>query len=120
MQKMTIAQKFDDVVNFITGEGQVTLSQDEIVEFLLDRKDKAIKKAGNRKPTSTQKANEGIKAIILDNLTTAGQTVTELQDSTPDLAVYSNQKLSAILRQMVLDGSVTKTIDKKKSYFSLA
>ena len=36
--KMTIAEKFDDVINFITGEGQVTLSQDEIVEFLYDRK----------------------------------------------------------------------------------
>lgn len=120
MQKMTIAQKFDDVVNFITGEGQVTLSQNEIVEFLNDRKDKAIKKAGNRKPTSTQKANEGIKAIILDNLTAEGQTVTELQANTPDLAEYSNQKLSAILRQLVLDGSVVKTVDKKKSYFSLA
>lgn len=120
MQKMTIAQKFDDVVNFITGEGQVTLSQDEIVEFLLDRKDKAVKKAGNRKPTSTQKANEGIKAIILDNLTAEGQTVTELMQTVDDLAGYSNQKLSAILRQMVIDGSVVKTVDKKKSYFSLA
>ena len=119
MQKMTIATKFDEVIKAINGEASA-LSTEEIVDFLNDRKEKAIKKTGTRKPTATQKENEGVKAIILDNLTVEGQTVSDLMKNVSDLAGYSNQKLSALLRQLVLDGSVVKTIDKKKSYFSLA
>ena len=119
MQKMTIATKFDEVIKAVQGEDSV-MSVEEIVDFLTDRKDKAVKKAGTRKPTANQKENEGIKGIILDNLTAEGQTVSELMAGTPDLAGYSNQRLSALLRQLVLDGSVVKTVDKKKSYFSLA
>lgn len=119
MQKMTIATKFDEIAKMVRGE-ESALSVEEALDFLADRKDKAQKKAGTRKPTATQKANEGIKAVILDNLTAKGITVTEMMQNIPDLAGYSNQKLSAILRQMVIDGSVVKTVDKKKSYFSLA
>jgi hypothetical protein len=32
----------------------------------------------------------------------------------------SNQKISALVRQLVLDGTVVKTTDKKKSIFSVA
>ena len=34
------------------------------------------------------------------------------------LGGYSNQKLSALMRQLVADGLVKKVVDKKKSYFS--
>ena len=116
---MTIATKFDEVIKAVSGEASA-MSTEEIVEFLNDRKAKAEKKAGTRKPTANQKENEGIKTVILDNLTAEGQTVSELMANTPDLAGYSNQRLSALLRQLVIDGSVIKTVDKKKSYFSLA
>ena len=36
-----------------------------------------------------------------------------------DMANYSNQKLSALLRMLVKAGRVVKTVDKKKSYFSV-
>ena len=36
------------------------------------------------------------------------------------MAEYSNQKLSALLKKLVEAGKVTKVVDKKKSYFSLA
>jgi DNA-binding HxlR family transcriptional regulator len=121
MQKITIATKFDALADYIqNGENSIFPTPEDAIEFINDRKEKAVKKAGSRKPTATQKANEGIKAVILDNLTAEGITVTEMMQNIPDLAGYSNQKLSAILRQMVLDGSVVKTVDKKKSYFSLA
>ena len=117
--KMTIADKFDDVINFITGEGQVTLSKDEIVDFLYDRKDKAVKKGGSRKVTARQKENEGIKATILEVLTDKGITVTELLGKL-DIEDMTNQRASALLRQLVLDGKVVKTVEGKKSYFSVA
>ena len=35
------------------------------------------------------------------------------------MANYSNQKLSALLKQLVKENRVVKTVDKKKSYFSI-
>ena len=58
---------------------------------------------------------------IYDALAEVGSpvTITELQSQVPTMAEYSNQKLSALMKKLVDNGRVTKTIDKKKSYFSI-
>ncbi len=78
------------------------------------------KKAGNKKPTKTQEENEVLKGVILDTLTDEGVTVSELQAKNEVLGGLSNQRVSALLRQMIVDGKVEKVVDKKKSFFSLA
>ena len=119
MQKMTIATKFDEVAKMIRGE-ESALSVEDALAFLDDRKAKAAAKAGSRKPTATQKENEGIKAVILDALTTEGITVTNLINSVPELAGFTNQRVSALLRQLVLDGKVVKTKEGKTTLFAIA
>ena len=47
-------------------------------------------------------------------------TVTEMQGASAELGELSNQKVSALVRQLVEGGKVVKTIDKKVSRFSLA
>ena len=79
------------------------------------------KKAQNRKATKTQEQNVGIKATILKVLATIGSgTVTDIQNGNEELSALSNQKVSALVRQLVESGEVVKTTDKKKSIFSLA
>ena len=79
------------------------------------------KKAQNKKATKTQEQNVGIKATILEVLATIGSgTVTEIQNGNAELSALSNQKVSALVRQLVESGEVVKTTDKKKSIFSLA
>lgn len=79
------------------------------------------RKAQNKKSTKTQTENVGIKDTILDTLAEIGSaTVTEIQSANAELGALSNQKVSALLRQLVEDGKVAKTTDKKKSYFSIA
>ena len=79
------------------------------------------KKAQNKKATKTQEQNVGIKATILKVLATIGSgTVTDIQNGNEELSVLSNQKVSALVRQLVGSGEVVKTTDKKKSIFSLA
>lgn len=119
MQKMTIATKFDEVIKALNGE-ETVMTVEDMTEFINDRKEKAIKKAGNRKPSAQQKENEGIKEIILDTLTTEGKTVSEIIASTDDLAGFTNQRISALLRQLILADKVVKTKDGKKSLFALA
>lgn len=78
------------------------------------------KKAQNKKATKTQEQNVGIKAIILEVLATIGSgTVTDIQNGNEELSALSNQKVSALVRQLVESGEVVKTTDKKKSIFSL-
>ena len=47
-------------------------------------------------------------------------TISELQKENAEMAEYSNQKLSAMLKKLVDNGKVTKVVDKKKSYFKVA
>ena len=79
------------------------------------------KKAQNKKATKTQEQNISIKATILKVLATIGNgTVTDIQNGNEELSTLSNQKVSALVRQLVESGEVVKTVDKKKSIFSLA
>lgn len=72
-------------------------------------------------PTKTQKENEGVMTTIVEALAYIGKpsTCSELMKH-PSLAMYSNQKLSALLKKLVDKGEVVKTVEKKVSYFSLA
>ena len=79
------------------------------------------KKAQNKKATKTQEQNVGIKATILKVLATIGSgTVTDIQNGNEELSALSNQKVSALVRQLVESEEVVRTTDKKKSIFSLA
>lgn len=90
---------------------------------LLDKKNSY--KSSN--PTKAQLANEGLKATLLEVMAEVDKpaTITELQRADTRLAFdengsISNQRLSALLRQMIDSGTVVRTTEKKKAYFSLA
>jgi len=77
-------------------------------------------KSANKKPSKVQEANEAIKVDILNTLGTKPVTVSELLKANEAFADMSNQKMSALLRQLVEAGKVVKSTDKKKSLFALA
>ena len=81
----------------------------------------AKKNASDKKPTASQVANESIKQAILNGMTPGRlYTVTEIQKEIPDCTDLSNQKVSALIRQLKDAELSIKTEDKRKSYFSLA
>lgn len=95
----------------------------QLVEFinheleLLDRKSASHSTA----KTANQKANEEIKTKIVDALVQLGKsTISELQAGSEEMAEYSNQKLSALLKQLVDSKQVVRTMEKKKAYFEVA
>ena len=65
-------------------------------------------------------ADEIVLVLSTGETVTNGMTISEMQKASDKLAEYTNQKISAILRKMVESGTIVKTVDKKKSYFSLA
>jgi len=93
----------------------------EVTDKLVAIKTSFEKKSATKKPTANQAENEDYKATILNVLDGAGAvTVTELQGKDETLGALSNQRVSALLRQLVEAGKVVKTMDKKKALFALA
>ena len=93
----------------------------EMVAFIDHEIELLDKKASNKKATKTQEANVGIKSTILAVLEGGkSMTVTEMQGASAELGELSNQKVSALVRQLVDTGDVVRIIDKKVSRFSLA
>ena len=98
----------------------------EQIAFLEKRIEITEKKNANRgenaKPTKTQLENEGIKETILSALTTIGKptTISDLVKSSAELVGYSNQKISALLTQMLKSGSVERTEVKGKAHYAVA
>ena len=81
----------------------------------------AKKNSSEKKPTAQQVANESIKAAIVAGMAPNRlYTVTEIQKEIPECAEMSNQRVSALLRQLKDDKLVVRTEDKRKAYFSLA
>ncbi len=80
------------------------------------------KKSENRKLTANQEANVGIKDTIKAVLADADKplTVTDIQKANEELGALSNQRVSALLRQLKDEGVVIKATEGKKSVFSLA
>lgn len=83
---------------------------------LLDKKNSAEKK-----PTAQQTANDNIKVAILDNMVEGKlYTITDLIKEIPECADLTNQRVSALVRQLKDEGMIVRTEDKRKAYFSLA
>lgn len=95
-----------------------------LLDFIDNELELLAKKANSAKskPSKAQAENEGIKTAIIAALNEAEKalTITEFQTAYPEFAEYSNQKLSALFKQLVDAGAVEKTVVKKKSYFSVA
>lgn len=94
----------------------------DLVEFCEREIDLLNKKASASGQSKTQAENEKIKVVIAEELTRLARAVTisELQKESTELENFSNQKLSALLKQMVESGTVTRVVDKKKTMFKIA
>ena len=98
-------------------------ANEELVAFinreieLLDKK--ASKSNGNSK---LEEVNAPLRDKIVEVLGNADapMTVSEILAADVTFEGMSNQKISALVRQLVTAGKVVKSTDKKKSLFSLA
>ena len=109
-----------EVIGMMMNE-EVVKANPTYVAYLENELALLNKKAQNKKATKTQEQNVGIKATILEVLATIGSgTVTDIQNANEELSALSNQKVSALVRQLVDSEKVVRTTDKKKSIFSLA
>ena len=115
IKKLTKKEKYVMILDYIKDN-------EMLMEFINNELELLNKKSSRTTPTKTQVENENIKNVIVDTLKALDRPVmiTELQSANKELATYSNQKISALLTQLVNANIVIRTIDKKKAYFSIA
>jgi hypothetical protein len=116
MERMTKKDYFNELRKVVLTAG--VENESELVNFI-DKQVELISKKSNVK-TKAQKENEVIVEKVYEALVRIAKpvTVSELQ-ADAEMAEYSNQKLSALLKKLVDTNRVVKTQDKKKSYFSV-
>ena len=113
-KKITKREKFEMLKNI-----QAVAENEMLIEFINHELELLAKKnASEKKQTPQQIANEGLKAVIVEVLKANGglMTITDIQKASAELAELSNQRISALVRQMV-GISVERVEDKRKAYF---
>lgn len=95
-------------------------SDPDMVEFLEHQIELLSKKNGGSSSTKLQKENADLKDSILEAMEPdVLYTITDMIKSFYFLAEMTNQKVSALVRQLVNENLVERIEDKKKTYFKL-
>ena len=117
-KKMTKKETINLLIDVLMGNKEVEDMQ-IFVDFLTHERELLEKKSSNSGQTKTQKENETIKEKIVETLRELDKysTITDIQTANAELGEYSNQKISALLKQLVDNKEIDKMIDKKKAYF---
>ena len=122
-KKLTKRESLEMIKTVCAGNEAIINFCDHELE-LLDRKN------SKTSVTKTQAENVKVAQVLVEELTKLGKpvTITELMNSSDTIKAYklengnvlTNQKITAIFKQLVDNKTLVKVIDKKKSYFSIA
>lgn len=121
MKKLTKLNKFEMLLAVEEVKANPVLV--EFIEHemgLLAKKNRTS--TGDKKLTKTQEENEDIKTLIIECLSKCEtpKAIKELQKEFEELADFSNQKLSALIRQLVASEEIIRIEEKRVAYFQLA
>ena len=109
----------------------------DLIDFCNHELELLAKKNSKGGTTKTQAENVKIAEMLVNELEKIGvpSTITDLMNQSETIKNYTyktkidgeekdirltNQKISAIFKQLVDNGTLAKTTEKKKSYFSVA
>lgn len=107
----------------------VCADRTDIVDFCNHEIELLSRKNSKSGATKTQKENEIVANMLVEELAKVGKpiTITDLMNTSEIVKGYTlengnnltNQKISAIFKQLVESNRIVKVTDKKKSYFSI-
>ena len=120
--KVTKKDKFIEIREILEG-----VNRSDLVEFVNHELELIDKKSANRKPTRAQVANAELTEALLEVLEESFDplTILEIQDKDERLKVLedgtpiSNQRVSALLRPLVKNGTVIRVEEKRRAKFIL-
>lgn len=107
----------------------VCADRTDIIDFCNHEIELLSRKNSKSGATKTQKENEIVANMLVEELAKVGKpiTITDLMNTSEIVKGYilengnnlTNQKISAIFKQLVESNKIVKVVDKKKSYFSI-
>ena len=111
-KKLTKREYFTQLKEIVGDNADLQAFIDHEIE-LLDKK-----KSSNTK-SKTQIENDGLKETIKSVLVEQAKplTISEIQTFNETLSTLSNQKMSALLKQLFDNKEIGKKVEKKKAYF---
>ena len=96
----------------------------EKLEKMLAQFEKKNGTSENRKPTKTQLANEELKTQLIEILSNYDEpmSIKELQADNDEInaTVISNQKISAMFRQLIAENKLVRVEEKRVAKFIIA
>ena len=113
MKKITKREKFEMLLAM-----ESVKSNEMLVEFIEHEIELLARKNGSeKKPTAQQTANAEIQKAILESMKVGKRyTITELIKTVPACAELTNQRVSALVRQL-MPTYIERVEEKKKAYF---
>ncbi len=114
MEKMTNKK----ALNYVLANYEVPTEVKEKIEGMIAQLDK--KSGAERKPTATQKENVAYADAIVTYLKDTGKslTISDIIKEVAEVSDLTNQRVSAIVRQLKDAGTLLRTEEKRKAYFS--
>lgn len=119
MEKTKVTQKM--ALGYVLENCEVPADIKEKLEKMLEQVEKKAS-SGSKSMSATQKANAELAEKIVGEMEENRlYTITEMLKVLPCLAEedYTNQKISAIVSNLVKEGKVERVVDKRKSYFKV-
>jgi hypothetical protein len=117
--KVTKKDRFNALYKLV--ENSNVADKTELLGFIDHEIELLEKKASAKTQTKTQKENVGVKEIIVAVIEENDKAMTISEMLVDErLNEYTNQKISALCKQLVESGVLVKVADKKKSLFALA
>ena len=123
IKKLRKVDYFAQLKEIVKGNAELSAFIDHEMELL------TRKNSGNSQ-TKTQKENEVVCDMLVNELVKIAKpiTVTDLMTTSEVVKNYvlengnhlTNQKITALFKQLVESNKIVKVTDKKKSYFSVA
>lgn len=117
-KKLTLTQQFEDLLTIpevANNPKRKAFVEGRIAQIA---KKNAGGTTGEKKLTATQETNLVLKNAIYEAMTEGGKyTVTDLMKQVPALDGLSNQKVNALVAQMVKANLLERIEEKRKAYF---
>lgn len=116
--KRTINEMYEELLNLAEVK-----ANPELVDFINSRIEVNSRKNANKKQTPTQKMNEEIKTIILEQILDGSMTVSQITKELNKIEGYeeiSLNKVNALIRQLKESKQIIRTEEKGVAYFSVA
>ena len=122
--KVTKIEKFAKVIEVLESSNHA----DKVMLIeAMQHEIELLEKKKSSKSSKTNPMTEQLKEIIVETLRGLGKpaTITELMQANESLQEYegttiTNQRVSRLANDLTKAGILVKTVDKKKSYFTVA